>query len=156
MDKITEQRIERVAAGLGRDVEASLFSIRSSSSDTELAFSGARKDYFTVEIKGNDVRVIRQVYAYSPHSPNLGTFFIRIAHHNRPWASVEFWESLEGEFNLSATCSSLGVVTFSVAMHSRHEVVDGWRIVATLTADLGQLPGIGTAAEQFFRVVGGC
>ena len=94
MDKITEQRIERVAAGLGRDVEASLFSIRSSSSDTELAFSGARKDYFTVELKGNnEVRVIRQIYAYSPHSPNLGTFFIRIAHHNRPWARVEFWES---------------------------------------------------------------
>ena len=134
-----------------------MFSIRSSSSDTELTFSGARKDYFTAELKGNnEVRVIRQVYAYSPHSPNLGAFFLRIAHHDRPWASVEFWESLEGEFNLSATCSSLGVVTFSLVMHSRDEVVDGWRIVATLTADLGQLPGIGAAAEQFFRVVGGC
>ena len=134
-----------------------MFSIRSSSSDTELVFSGARKDYFTVELKGNnEVRVIRQVYAYSPHSPNLGAFFLRIAHHNRPWAIAEFWDSLEGEFNLSATCSSLGVVTFSLVMHSRDEVVDGWRIVATLTADLGQLPGIGAAAEQFFRVVGGC
>ena len=127
-----------------------LFSIKSSSSDTELAFSGPRKDYFTVELKGNEVGVIRQVYAYSPHSPSLGAFFLRISHHNRPWASTERWESLEGEFNLSATCSSLGEVTFSLVMHSRLDVADGWRIVATLTADLGQLPGIGAAAEQFF------
>ena len=133
-----------------------MFSIRSSSSDVALAFTAPRKDYFTVELKGNEVRAIRQVYAYSPHSPNLGAFFLRIAHHDRPWASVEFWESLEGEFNLSATCSSLGVVTFSLVMHSRLEGVDGWRIVATLTVDLGQLPGVGAAAEQFFSVVGGC
>jgi hypothetical protein len=133
----------------------SLFSIKSSSSDTELVFSAPEKDYFTVEFKSDEVRAIRKVYAYSPHSPGLVALFGRIANQNRPWASAECWGSLEGEFTFSATCSNLGAVTFSVAMLGRLDARDKWRISANVTADLGQLSSIAAKAEQFFGVVDG-
>jgi hypothetical protein len=133
----------------------SSFSIKSSSSDRELVFSEPRKDYFTVELRGNEPRAIRKVYAYSPHSPNIAAFFGRLASYDGPWESVECWESLEGEFALSATCSVLGVITFTLSMHGRLDSQDKWRISTTIIVEFGQLPGIASSAEQFFSVVAG-
>ena len=101
------------------------------------------------------MRAIRKVYAYSPHSPSLVALFGRIANQSRPWASTECWESLEGEFSLSAMCSNLGAVSFSLSMLAHLDAQDKWRISASLTADLGQLPSIAAEAEQFFGVVDG-
>jgi hypothetical protein len=132
-----------------------LFSIKSSSSDKEIVFSAPEKDYFTVELKSDEVRAIRKVYAFSPQNPGPKALFARIARHDRPWESEEGWGSLEGEFSLSATCSQLGVVTFSLSLLSRLGGPEDWSISATLTSDLGQLPSIAAGAEQFFGVVGG-
>jgi len=132
-----------------------LFSITSSSSNSELVFSEPRKDYFTVEFKCGEVQAIRKVYAYSPHRPSIGALFARIASQDRPWEGAEYWESLEGEFSLSATCSHLGAVTFSISIHSRPDARDKWRISVTLSVGLGQLPAIGASATQFFGVVAG-
>lgn len=128
--------------------------LKSSTSDKELVFSAPERDYF-VEFRGYDVRAIRRVYAYSPHSPGLAELFARIASRNGPFAGTESWESLEGEFSLSIACSQPGVVTLLISMRSRPEAPDEWRISETLTVDLGQLSAFATRAKQFFDAVAG-
>ena len=133
-------------------MSASSFSIKSNSSDRELVFLDAQRDYFVAELRGSVVGATRQVYAY-PDATGLSRLFSRLAAYERPWSEPERWESLEGEFTLEAACSPLGHVTFSVRIRDMLGGPEEWEVSARLVTELGQLPSIASRAESFFNVV---
>ena len=126
-----------------------LFSIRSSSSDRELAFLSLDGDHFTVELRGSALQATHAVWAYTD-AKGLANLFARLGSYERPWSSEERWESLEGEFSLSARCSPLGHVDFSVHLHGSQGAPEEWQLTAVLTTELGQLPKIAASASGFF------
>ena len=89
------------------------------------------------------------VWAYTD-GKGLAALLARLASYERPWSSGECWESIEGEFSLSATCSPLGEVGFSVCIRGLQGAPEEWQASATLTTELGQLPKIAAGAQRFF------
>ena len=136
-------------------MEVESFSIKSNASDRELVFLAARKDYFTVQLRGAYLQATRKVYAYSPHMGNIAELFSQLASQVRPWGDTASWESLEGELSLSATCSSNGIVALQVTITHHLLRPEDWSLSALLTTELGQLPSIGAAARGFFSIVAG-
>jgi len=130
-------------------MSASSFSIKSNASDRELVFSDARRDYFTVELRGSGVRAVGGVY----DAGGLAELFAKLATFERPWSGAETWESVEGEFSIAATCSALGEVRFSVCIRGMLGGPEQWEVSASLVSELGQLPGIAAHAESFLEVV---
>ncbi|MFC5527837.1 DUF6228 family protein [Rhodanobacter ginsengisoli] len=128
--------------------------IKSTASDRELAFVGAREHHFTVEFRSLEVRAVREVYSF-PDAPGPETFFSRIAAHDRPWAGSDDWSSLEGEFSISATCDRSGHVVFSVSICGVPGAADEWRVTGSITSELGQLPALAKEAIRFFGVGAG-
>jgi hypothetical protein len=127
-------------------------SIKSRSSDRELFFLNPRQDYFTVELRGSSVRATRDVYAYTDAS-GLAKLFSKLAASKRPWVGAERWEALEGEFSISAQCSTLGQVSFSVLIRDHLGGPEEWSVSAVLETELGGLPGIAADAQLFFSHV---
>lgn len=125
------------------------FSIKSSSSERELSFADPTRDGYTVTYRGNDVHACCGVYEFM-QGDNLATLFQRVASFRRPWPGVEEWRSLEGEFSLAATCSSLGVVTFTASLSGLPGAPEEWRLTASLTSELGQLQRLAEEACLFF------
>jgi hypothetical protein len=130
-----------------------LFSINSSSSSRELIFLSLQDDCFTVELVGAAVYATQSVSTYTD-GHGLASLLGKIAAYERPWSAAESWESLEGDFSISATCSSLGNVTFSVYMCGMLSTPDEWKLSFKLITELGQLPQIATNAHRFFAVAG--
>ena len=112
-------------------------------------FLSPHGDYFTVELRGSSVQATHAVWAYTD-AQGLASLFARLASYERPWSSDECWESIEGEFSLSATCSPLGEVSFSVRIRGLQGAPEEWQVSAALTTELGQLPRIAAGAHQFF------
>ena len=133
-------------------MEAALFSIKSCSSDRELAFVAIRESHFTVEFRSIEVRAIREVYRF-PDLPGPEKFFSRLAAHSRPWVGSDDWASLEGEFSIAATCDHLGHVVFSVSICGAFGAADEWRVSGSITSELGQLPKLAEDANRFFGVI---
>lgn len=73
----------------------------------------------------------------------------RLAHHEKPWANVESWESLEGEFLLEASCSSLGKVTFAIRLRN-FTGAEEWDVSAELETEMGQLLNLAKTAKLLF------
>ena len=130
-------------------MEAFLFSIKSTSSDRELAFSAVRENQFTVEVRSNELRAIREVSSYMD-ALGLPKLFTRLATHERPWVGSDDWSSFEGEFSLSASCDRLGHVTFSVTICGEPGAADTWQVSTSLTAELGQLQQMAKDANRLF------
>jgi hypothetical protein len=133
-------------------VDSPSFSIRSSSTAKELRFLNAANFCFSVELRGAEIYAVREVYC-PPGSTDFAGFFARLASHERPWDGVQSCESLEGELALSAQCSPLGVVTFSVRIRGQIGVQEEWQLTSDLVSDLGGLPRIAAAAGHFFDLV---
>jgi hypothetical protein len=132
-------------------VSTASFSIRSSSSDRELVFSNLDGDYFTVELLGSSVRSTRHVYAYTD-AKGLARFFATLAAHSHPWAGAESWGSIEGEFKLSAECSTVGHVSFKIEICDMFGGPEQWQLSAVLATELELLPAIAANAKSFFGV----
>jgi hypothetical protein len=49
------------------------------------------------------------------------------------------WQSLEGDFRLSATCTPLGNVVFNVELHGLQGATEEWAVTAGIDYELGQL-----------------
>ncbi|WP_425602255.1 DUF6228 family protein [Luteimonas aquatica] len=114
-----------------------------------MVFLSPEEDYFTVELRGEDLQATRRVYAYTD-AAGLNRLFARLAEYERPWTAEESWESLEGEFLLSASCSPLGIVTFLAAIYGSPGAPEEWHVSASITTELGQLPSIAAGAKRFF------
>lgn len=80
----------------------------------------------------------------------LSQLFSRLGAYDRPWSGVESWESLEGEFRLSAVCSPLGKVTFSVQLSGLQGAPEEWSVSASLLTEMGQLQKLSAGAHRFF------
>jgi len=130
----------------------SSFSIKSNTSDRELVFLAPRPDHFVVELRGAGVCVTREVYAYTD-ADGLASLFSKLAASERPWKGTEGWESLEGEFSLSAACSAQGHVSFAIRIRDSFGGLEEWQVEACLLTELGQLPNIAARARSFFNAV---
>ena len=128
------------------------FSIKSSASDRELVFLSPRADHFIVKLSGVALGVEREVYAYTD-AQGLSRFFSSLAAHDRGWTDTPRWESLEGEFSISAQCSALGHVSFSICIRDMLGGPEEWAVSARLVTELGALPDIAKNATSFFDVV---
>ena len=135
-------------------METLSFSIKSTSTDKTLRFFGVDEHTFSVELKGREIYAVREVYC------PLGTadfpgFFARLARYERPWQGDEKCASLESDFSISARCSALGIVTFSVVIHNLFGGPEEWQLTSDMTSELGQLQAIASAANRFFGVPAG-
>jgi len=125
-----------------------LFSIHSSSSSRELVFQSRKGEYFQVVLKG-DVEAIADVWAYTD-AQGLGRLFQELAAYERPWKGEKGWQSIEGEFSISATCSSLGEVRFLVKLRGLQGAPEEWNVQVGLATEFGQLGKIAKQAMAFF------
>lgn len=125
-----------------------MFSIRSSESDTELVFLSHRGDYFDVELRSRQLSAAREVWAYTD-AYGLADLFEFLAKQSRPWRGTEAWSSIEGEFSLSATCSSTGVVSFEVKL-CHFGTSEEWKLRKRISSEFGQLPRFAEMARAFF------
>ena len=127
-----------------------MFSIHSTSSSRELVFSAHKDDYFHVELKGLEVSASADVWACTDAN-GLNEFFQELGRFERPWQGERSWATLENDFSLFATCTSLGNVTFRLILLGSQGAPEEWRVEASLVTDLGQLEQIAKHAELFFN-----
>ncbi len=127
-----------------------MFSIHSTSSRRELIFSAHKDDYFHVELKGFDVSASADVYAYTD-AQGLNNLFQELGHLEKPWQGQRSWASIEQDFSISATCTSLGNVTFNITLLGLQGAPEAWRVEVGLVTELGQLEQIAKDAEIFFN-----
>jgi hypothetical protein len=132
-------------------LEGSSFSVHSVDSDRELVFRDRNGERFTVELKGSELFGSVDVWLH-PVANDLHIFFQELAGFPNAWQGARAWESLEGELSLSATCSTLGQVTFFVKFYHRAGSPEDWEVRARLVTELGQLEKIAKEAKIFFRV----
>ena len=129
---------------------SAMFSIKSTSSDREICFSQYDGEDFVVEVKGN-VSGVTKVYGYAPHTHNLAHWFSELGRQGEGWKDTKTWESLEGEFKLSASCSSLGQVHFELSLRMLPGANEEAFIQVGLESELGQIEGISNGAGKFFE-----
>ena len=127
-----------------------MFLIHSTSSSRELVFSAHKDDYFHVELKGLEVSASADVWAYTDAN-GLNEFFQELGRFERPWQGERSWATLENDFSLFATCTSLGNVTFRLILLGSQGAPEEWRVEANLVTDLGQLEQSAKHAELFFN-----
>jgi hypothetical protein len=126
-----------------------MFSIHSVISDRELVFSDKTGEFFQVEIRGSGLNsniTIWHDYGFS----SLGGYFADLAWINKPWDDARKWESLEGDFSISAICSKTGSVTFTIGIFHLAGNEEESRITVGLVSELGQLEIIARDAAKFF------
>ena len=128
-----------------------MFSIHSVNSDRELVIRDRNGERFTVDLKGSELFASVDVWLH-PVANDLHTFFQELANLANAWQGARAWESLEGELSLSATCSTLGQVTFLVRLSHHAGSPEDWEVRARLVTELGQLEKIAKEAKTFFRV----
>jgi len=124
------------------------FSIHSTSSSRELIFSDLRHEYFKVYIKG-DVSAYIEVWAYTDAN-GLYSLFHNLAKYEKPWQGEKRWESIEGEFIISVTCSPLGEVLFTIRLRGQQGAPEEWELSVGLITEFGQLSNIEKHAREFF------
>ena len=124
------------------------FTIKSNVSDLALEFSDIESESFTVRLKSNHISASRKVYDY-PDIHRFPDLLERLALHDKPWDGEISWESLEGEFKFSASCSSLGSVTFRVMLNSYFGGED-WNVETIILSEMGQLQVFARSARLFF------
>jgi hypothetical protein len=127
-----------------------LFSIRSTPSNRELIFNSRKGDYFRVELKGIVMSASIDVWATTDNQ-GLNIFFQEIASSKSPWKGTRAWGSLEGEFEISATCTTLGHVIFLIKMAGQIGGTEEWKAQFGLETELGQLDSIARNASEFFK-----
>ena len=126
-----------------------MFVIHSNSSDREVRFLDRRCDEFIVEIQGRGVRATQWVSAFTD-SKGLARWMEELATNRLPWKGANSWSTLGGEFEISATCTAGGVVTFKVTLSGLPGSDEGWHVTAGISSELGQLAVLAGATHQFF------
>jgi len=126
-----------------------MFAIHSNSSDREVRFLDRRGDEFIVELAGRGIAATQWVSAFTD-SKGLARWMAELAANELPWKGAKSWATLEGEFQISATCGSSGVVSFLVTLSGLPGSSEEWRVSAGVASELGQLPLLAQAAGHFF------
>ena len=124
------------------------FTIKSNNSDLCLRLTNVKGDYFTAQVISNRLSAHISVWAYSD-SYGFADFFDWLAIQDKPWDGEQCWQSLEGEFKVAATCSSLGVIMFKVYFEHFGDDED-WKIETEIRSEMGQMPELARTARIFF------
>jgi hypothetical protein len=135
-----EQQIYRAFGG-------DLFSIHSVSSDREFIFSNRDGEFFNFELKDHEISAAIKVSTYTDDN-GLNNLFKELSSFEKPWQGTRSWRSLEGEFELTVSCATLGQVTFVATLHS---YPGNWQVQTEIETELGQLPQIAKKANMFFQ-----
>lgn len=101
------------------------FIIKSSTSDLSLVLSDINGDYFKATLQSPHQNAVREVYAYTD-TYGLADLMEFLSSQKKPWVGEESWESLEGEFKLTATCSILGQVIFKIILSEKTGKDEEW------------------------------
>lgn len=137
----------------GPNIESTeMFAIRSASSDSEVRFLDRLGDEFVVELQGHGVTATQWVSAFTDPQ-GLPGWFKDLASCALPWKGVKSWATLEGEFDISATCSPGGSVTFTVSLKGLPGSAEEWCVTAGTSSELGRLTVIAGEAQKFFESV---
>ncbi|MFN4329059.1 MAG: DUF6228 family protein [Limnobacter sp.] len=128
------------------------FSIRSNSSNRVVVFSGFNRDHETlrIDINGHGISVGSTVSVYTD-AFGLDRYFKELAGISRPWSGARNWGTIENDFSISATSTSLGEVTFRISLCALQGAPEEWRVEVGLTADFGQLPKFAAVSGTFFN-----
>jgi hypothetical protein len=93
-----------------------LLTIHSSNSNRTLRIEPSAGAYLIAKLEGHEVLGVVEVWAETGDVAGLTAFFGELGRIARPWKGARKWGSLESDLHLSATCASLGAVTFLVSM----------------------------------------
>lgn len=124
------------------------FTIKSNDSDLRLTLTDVNGDYFTAKVISDRLSAQISVWAHSD-SYGFADLFDWLAIQDKPWDGEQSWQSLEGEFKVAATCSSLGVIMFKVYFE-RFGGDEDWKIETEIRSEMGQMPELARAARIFF------
>ena len=124
------------------------FRIKSVDTDLELILSDIKGEYFKVRLVSGHINVVREVWAYTD-AYGFADLMEHLATYEKPWLEAQRWESIEGEFKFSATCSKLGKVTFELEF-CHYGCSEEWQVKTQLNSELGQLPKLAKSAKKFF------
>lgn len=124
------------------------FRIKSSDTDLQLKLSELDSESFTAQIKSFRINATRTIWTYTDID-GIANLIESLASQQNPWFGVKCWESVEGEFKLSASCSSLGKVTFGIEL-SDYDCSEAWLIKTQLSSEFGQLSELAKSARAFF------
>ena len=124
-----------------------MFSIRSTTSNRELAFSDNNGYSFVIELKGFNISASAEVLALD--AIGLEQFFDTVGKVERPWLGELAWASMEEDFTLSVSCTPLGNVVFRIEINQLPGAAEEWRVNVGIATELGQLAEIGKSAIKF-------
>ena len=77
--------------------------------------------------------------------------FNKLASYQKPWKDTISWESIEGEFKLSASCTSLGAIIFTITLKDLLGTSEALAIQVGLETEFGQLQQIAKRSDNFFN-----
>ena len=120
--------------------------IHSTTSDRELRIEKRASDWYIVTLSGIAVSAKLDMWD-APYGARLIEFFDKLGSRVLPWSGDIDWCSFEGEFAISASCTSSGHVIFRVSLQGSPGGQEEWQISAGITAELGQLPSIASQAH---------
>ena len=126
-----------------------MFVIQSILSDRRLIFSDHDGEYFRASFEG-DIKISLDVYMTTDEG-GISRLFSELASLNKPWKGEKKWESLEKDFSISFSCSSLGQVRVNIEASVRYGSPDELMINVNLITEFGQLPSIAKDAKIFFE-----
>jgi len=124
--------------------------IKSSNTSASLTFCERDGDYFSVIFDSPAVKLKKRVWGYTD-CQFLVNLFDFMAKEWKGWDGLQSWESIEGEFGLSASCDHLG----HVMLHLSFRENDGpevWQSNVDLGLDSGQTERIAVQVGKFFAV----
>jgi len=124
-------------------------SIHSTHSDCELVLNHCRDEQLRVNLKGAGISASAHVSIFTD-AGGLNRYFQELGKLERPWPGERSWASIEEDFVLSVTCTSLGIVAFRVELRGAQGAPEGWWVKAGILLELGQLPQIARKSNAFF------
>jgi hypothetical protein len=94
------------------------------------------------ELAGFPVSAKVEVWVETGDAAGLEAFLADLAKQGEPWAGTRQWQSIEGDFKLSATCTALGNVVFNVELYGLQGATEEWGVIAGIDYELGQLESL--------------
>ena len=124
------------------------FRIKSSDTDLALILSDINGDYFKAKLVSAHLNAMREVWAYTD-AYGFADLLEYLASKEKPWEGEETWQSIEGEFKLSASCDHVGKIKFRINLnHLGH--TEEWEAKTEINSEFGQLPHLAKKAREFF------
>ena len=125
-----------------------MISIKSNSSERELRFLSIKGDYFQLELLGNP-SLTHSTYGYTDLN-RLADLFEDLGKVEKPWSGIVGWASLEEDFSMEISCSSLGQIQFEFQFRDLPGGGEESSVKVGLISELGMLAQISRQARDFF------